>query len=192
MKIDRPGENEYAPFYAGYVARVPETDVLAALRAQPDELGRVASSVSKDKERFRYGEEKWSVREIFGHLVDSERFFGHRAFCVSRGDATPLPGFDEKLYVSGAGHDSRPLADLVKDFSLLREANVRLLENLVRDRLLYTDTCDPLDHVLQAFEMLDVQSGPDIDPVAQCLLDVLMALHMDQAGSIAVRQLIDE
>jgi hypothetical protein len=130
MKIDRPGENEYAPFYAGYVARVPETDVLAALRAQPDELGRVASSVSKDKERFRYGEEKWSVREIFGHLVDSERFFGHRAFCVSRGDATPLPGFDEKLYVSGAGHDSRPLADLVKDFSLLREANVRLLENL--------------------------------------------------------------
>jgi hypothetical protein len=49
---------------------------------------------------------------------------------VSRGDTTPLPGFDEKLYVSGAGHDSRSLADLVKDFSLLREANVRLLESL--------------------------------------------------------------
>jgi hypothetical protein len=130
MKIDRPGENEYAPFYAGYVARVPETDILAALRAQPDELNRVASSVSKEKERYRYGQEKWSVREIFGHLVDSERFFGHRAFCVSRGDTTPLPGFDEKLYVSGAGHDSRSLADLVKDFSLLREANVRLLESL--------------------------------------------------------------
>ena len=130
MRIDRPGENEYAPFYAGYVARVPETDILAALRAQPDELSRVASSVSEEKEHYRYGDEKWSVREIFGHLVDAERFFGHRAFCVSRGDATPLPGFDEQLYVSRAGHDSRPLSELVKDFSLLREANVRMLESL--------------------------------------------------------------
>ncbi len=130
MKIDRPGENEYAPFYAGYVARVPETDVLGSLRAQPNELGRIASSVSKEKEHFRYGEDKWSVREIFGHLVDAERFFGHRAFCISRADANPLPGFDEKLYVSGSNYDSRPLAELVKDFSLLREANSRHLETL--------------------------------------------------------------
>ncbi len=130
MKIERPKEDEYAPFYAGYVARVPEEDILEALSAQPKELSRIAESVTPAKERFRYGDEKWSVREIVGHLVDAERFFGHRAFCVSRGDATPLPGFDENLYVSRSGHDSRPLADLVKDFSLLREANVRLLESL--------------------------------------------------------------
>jgi len=130
MKIERPKENEYAPFYAGYVARVPETEILEALREQPKELKRVADSVVPDKERFRYAPDKWSVREIFGHLVDAERFFGHRAFCVSRGDANPLPGFDEKLYVSQASYDSRPLADLVADFSLLREANCRHLENL--------------------------------------------------------------
>ena len=130
MKIDRPKDTEYAPFYAGYVARVPETDVLAALREQPKELKRLADAVGPDKEGYRYGPEKWSVREIFGHLVDAERFFGHRAFCVSRGDTTPLPGFDEKLYVSGSGYDSRPLAELVKDFTLLREANSRLFESL--------------------------------------------------------------
>jgi hypothetical protein len=130
MKIDRPKENEYAPFYAGYVARVPETEVLQALRDQPKELKRIADSLTPDKERCRYAPDKWSVRELFGHLVDAERFFGHRAFCVSRGDANPLPGFDEKHYVSGSGYDSRPLAELVKDFSLLREANSRLLENL--------------------------------------------------------------
>ena len=130
MKMDRPKENEYASFYADYVARVPETDILAALRDQPKELKRVADSVRPDKERFRYAPDKWSVRELFGHLVDAERFFGHRAFCVSRGDATPLPGFDEKLYVSQSSYDSRPLAELVKDFSLLREANSRLFENL--------------------------------------------------------------
>jgi hypothetical protein len=133
MKIGRPKEDEYASFYAGYVARVPETDILEALRQQPGELSRIAGSVTPDKERYRYGEEKWSVREIFGHLVDAERFFGHRAFCVSRSDKNPLPGFDEKLYIEGSSYDSRPLSELVKDFSLLREANSRHLESLSED-----------------------------------------------------------
>jgi hypothetical protein len=130
MQIDRPKENEYAPFYAAYVARVPETEILEALREQPKALKRIAESLPADKERFRYAPDKWSVRELFGHLVDAERFFGHRAFCISRGDATPLPGWDEKTYIAGASYDSRPLAELVKDFSLLREANARLFENL--------------------------------------------------------------
>jgi len=130
MKIDRPKETEYPPFYAGYVARVPETEILEALREQPTELKRIADSLASDKERYRYAPDKWSVRELFGHLVDSERFFGHRAFCISRADANPLPGFDENFYVTQSTYDSRPLADLVKDFSLLREANSRLLENL--------------------------------------------------------------
>jgi hypothetical protein len=133
MKIGRPKDDEYAPFYAGYVARVPETDILEALRRQPEELSRVAGSVTPEKERYRYGEEKWSVREIFGHLVDAERFFGHRAFCVSRADKNPLPGFDEKLYIEGSSYDSRPLAELVKDFTLLREATSRHLESLSED-----------------------------------------------------------
>ncbi len=130
MKFERPKENEYPQFYAGYVARVPETDVLETLREQPKELKRIADSVGPDKERFRYAPDKWSVREIFGHLVDAERFFGHRAFCISRSDPNPLPGFDENTYVARSSYDSRPLADLVKDFALLREANSRHLETL--------------------------------------------------------------
>ena len=72
MKMDRPKENEYASFYAGYVARVPETEILAALREQPKELKRIADSLTPEKERFRYAPDKWSVRELFGHLVDAE------------------------------------------------------------------------------------------------------------------------
>ncbi len=130
MQIDRPKENEYAPFYAGYVGRVPEKEILEALREQPKALKRIADSLTADKERFRYAPDKWSVRELFGHLVDAERFFGHRAFCVSRGDKNPLPGWDENEYVAGSSYDARPLAELVKDFSLLREANSRLFESL--------------------------------------------------------------
>jgi hypothetical protein len=132
MRIERPQQNEYPPFYQGYVARVPETDILQALREQPKELKRVADSVGA-RERFRYSPGKWSVREIFGHLVDAERFFGHRAFCISRSDPNPLPGFDENAHVAQSSYDSAPVADLLESFSLLREANVRHLETLSED-----------------------------------------------------------
>lgn len=62
--------------------------------------------------------------------ADAERFFGGRAFCVSRGDETPLPGFDEKIYVERSGHDKTKLADHVQDLTLLREANARMLRSL--------------------------------------------------------------
>jgi hypothetical protein len=132
MRIERPNESEYPPFYQGYVARVPETDILQALREQPNVLKRVADAVGA-RERFRYSPGKWSVRELFGHLVDAERFFGHRAFCISRSDPNPLPGFDENAYVARSDYDSQSVADSVHVFSLLREANVRHLESLAED-----------------------------------------------------------
>jgi hypothetical protein len=79
----RPGPDEYAPFFAGYVSLVPETDVLAVLAAQPSEIRRLAAAIPADRETFRYAPGKWSVREILGHVGDGERVFGYRAFCAA-------------------------------------------------------------------------------------------------------------
>jgi hypothetical protein len=129
MKPERPSEKEYAPFYSGYVGLVPETDIVPVLRQQPLELEAFARDVPRDGESFRYGPEKWSIREVFGHMNDGERVFGYRLFCISRGEQAALPGFDEKTYVSAAGYDRRALKDLVADFSRLRDSNVALLES---------------------------------------------------------------
>jgi hypothetical protein len=126
----RPAETEYAPSYAGYVSLVPEEDPLAALSAQPEELRRLAAAVPPERESDRYAEGKWSVREVFGHLTDAERVFGYRALCISRGDRTPLPGFDENSYVARSGFDRVRLTDLVEDFATLRSANLAFLRRL--------------------------------------------------------------
>jgi hypothetical protein len=126
----RPAADEYAPFYAGYVSLVPEGDPLAVLKAQPGELLRLAGSVSPERERYRYAPGKWSVREVVGHLADAERVFGYRAFCISRGEQAPLPGYDEKAYMVGSGFDERPLSEHVQELALLREANLRVLRRL--------------------------------------------------------------
>jgi hypothetical protein len=130
MTIARPGPSEFAPFYAGYVARVPEEDVLRVLERQPDEIRALAASVAPEKRGFRYAEGKWSVSEVLGHLVDGERVFGYRAFCFSRGEKAPLPGFDENEYVAAAGSDRWPLAELALDFAAVRSANLRFLRRL--------------------------------------------------------------
>jgi DinB family protein len=128
--MNRPELDEYAPFYAGYVSLVPESDALAVLAAQPAELRTLAAAIPEERETHRYAPGKWSVREVFGHLTDGERVFGYRAFCISRGDKASLPGFDEKEYIAGSDYDERPLAELAFDFTALRGSNLAVLRRL--------------------------------------------------------------
>ena len=128
--MGRPAETEYAPFYARYVALVPETDILAVLEQQVEEFRRLAASVPPERETWRYAEGKWSVREVLGHLVDGERVFGYRAFCFSRGETAPLASFDENQYVSAARSDAIPLRELVDELALVRGSNLVVLRRL--------------------------------------------------------------
>jgi hypothetical protein len=127
MTIDRPTSAEYAPFYSGYVGLVPDTDILAALESQPAEVRAWAWSVPPEKETFRYAPDKWSPRQVLGHLCDGERVFGYRAFAIGRGDKTSLPGYDEGAYMARTRFDEQTLADLADEFALLRAANLLTL-----------------------------------------------------------------
>src|SRR5215211_1022110 len=95
----RPTTSEYAPFFQGYVSAVPEGDVVELLRHGGRELHDAVAGLSEERAGFRYAEDKWTVREVVGHLIDAERIFSYRALRIARGDATPLPGFEENDYV---------------------------------------------------------------------------------------------
>lgn len=123
--MKRPEENEHAPYFRGYVDLVPEEDVLAVLEGQAALLRKFAASVPRDRETFAYAPGKWTIRQVMGHLGDGERVFGFRAFCFGRGDQTPLPGFDENVYVDRSQYHEAPLAELAEDFAQIRELNLR-------------------------------------------------------------------
>ena len=130
MTMQRPTETEYAPFYARYLALVPESDILAVLEPQVEEIRRLLAPVSAEREAYRYAEGKWSIRQVLGHLVDGERIFGYRAFCFSRGEQAALPSFDENHYVAAARSDSIPLRELVDELALVRQSNLAVLRRL--------------------------------------------------------------
>lgn len=128
--MNRPSETEYAASYQSYVDRVSETDILPVLKSQMDELDLLLGRVSAAQETFRYAEGKWSIREIAGHLIDGERVFGYRAFCIARGETQNLPGFDQNDYMLTAPYDRIELEDLLKELRLVRLGNIAMLRTL--------------------------------------------------------------
>jgi hypothetical protein len=129
----RPHTSEYAPFFQGYISAVPEGDVVALLRDGGRELVDAVSGLSEHRAGFRYADDKWTVREVVGHLIDAERIFGYRALRIARGDATPLPGFDENEYVRTAHSDERTIGSLAQEFAAVRESTVLLFQSLPAD-----------------------------------------------------------
>jgi hypothetical protein len=129
--VTRPGPDEYGAFYAGYIARVPaDADIVALLaRQQSETLGRLRA-VPESRGSYRYAADKWSVKQVVLHLADTERIMAYRALRIARGDATPLPGFDEKTYAPASGADARTLADLAQELNDVRQASLALFRHL--------------------------------------------------------------
>jgi hypothetical protein len=127
LVLPRPGADEHAPYYAGYVAAVPDERIGAQLQAQGDLLARLLAPLDEAQARHRYAPGKWSVKEVVGHLADVERVFAYRLLRIVRGDATPLPGFDEDAYVAAGDFDARPLSALVDEFRAARASTLALV-----------------------------------------------------------------
>lgn len=125
--MNRPTPSEYAPYYEGYINQVSENDILPVLRSQMDELDVLLNRVEPDKETFRYAEGKWSIREMIGHLIDGERVFGYRIFCIARGERQNLPGFDQDDYMLTAPYNRIELEDLLSELRLIRLGNIAML-----------------------------------------------------------------
>jgi hypothetical protein len=128
--VARPQAGEYAPYYDRYISLIQEDDILNTLDQQRRQTMLVLSGRDEEDGDFRYAPEKWSAKEVLGHICDSERIFAYRALRIARADATPLEGFEQDDYVRKGPFAQRPLADLVEDFIAVRRATLSLLRNL--------------------------------------------------------------
>jgi hypothetical protein len=129
-KISRPSENEYVPYYAQYIQRVPDGDVFELMAQQPGTLHNLLSKLSPEQGDFRHGPVEWSIKEVIGHLNDAERIFAYRALRFSRNDMVPLPGFDQEIYIPASNYGERTLPDILEEFDLLRRANILAFNRL--------------------------------------------------------------
>ena len=125
--LPRPAEGEYAPFYAGYVAKVPDGDILKFLETQLREVRALLSTIPEGRGDHRYADGKWSIKEVIGHVCDTERIFAYRALRIARKDTTPLPGFEQDDYIAAAAFGKRTMASLVDEVVQVRDATLSLI-----------------------------------------------------------------
>lgn len=127
--MKHPQRDEYAAYYHTYVDNVPAGDIIKSLKKQCDQLCKLLKDVSKKESLHRYLPGKWSIREILGHMIDTERVFAYRALRFARNDQNDLPGFDENDYVRQSNYNDIKLSDLVEEFCALRKSNTMMFKN---------------------------------------------------------------
>src|SRR5713101_5235336 len=125
----RPDAGEYAESYANYISKVSGTDILGVLEAQRLQMLHLFAGRSERDGSFRYAAGKWTVKEVLGHITDTERIFTYRTLRIARGDQTPLPGFEQDDFVRNGGFAARTLADLAEEFGAVRNASLALFRS---------------------------------------------------------------
>jgi hypothetical protein len=129
-QFDRPDPGEHDEYYARYIATVPDGDLLSMLEAQGRETAGVLRGVPEARGDFAYAPGKWTLKEVVGHVSDTERVFSYRALRIARGDETPLASFDQNAWTPQSGARARTLADLVDELEAVRRATLALLAHL--------------------------------------------------------------
>jgi hypothetical protein len=150
LTITRPAEGEFLPFYARYVARVPEGDILAILAEQAGETLALLRSVPAERSLHRYAPGKWSVRDLVQHMADTERVMSYRLLRIARGDSTPLAGFAEDDWARVAGADRRDWIDLVDELEAVRAATIALLRGIDAEAAMRRGTANGAEVTVRA------------------------------------------
>lgn len=131
----RPQANEHAPYYARYIAKVPEGNLVDILTAQASTMERLLRNLDDARAGFTYAPGKWTVREVVGHLIDTERVFSYRALSIARADPGRLPSFDQDAWEPQGEFNRREMSDLLDEWLSVRRSTITLATGLPEESL---------------------------------------------------------
>jgi hypothetical protein len=127
--MQRPQEGEYAPYYITYIGKVPKGNILVLMERQIDSVKELFKNISEEKSLYRYAPDKWSIRQVLGHINDGEHIFPYRALRFSRNDKNNIEGFDQNEFIKESNFDDVALDNLLAEFIKVREANILMFKN---------------------------------------------------------------
>jgi hypothetical protein len=131
-----PTPQESAAFYHGYIQLVPGGDLISSLQSQQKQSNHLLSSLPDSKWDYAYQAEKWTIKELLCHVLDTERIFNYRALRIARGDKTPLAGFEQDDYIPFCNTTERTPTSLILEYTSVRQATISLFSNLSKEAML--------------------------------------------------------
>jgi uncharacterized damage-inducible protein DinB len=125
----KPAQTDYDPYYAGYIQLVSGENIVQFLEEQKDRTERFLRSISEDESFYSYAEGKWTIKQVVGHVTDTERIMAYRTLCLARMEKQALPGFEEKDYAVTGKFNSRKYPELINELKLVRESNLPMIRS---------------------------------------------------------------
>lgn len=135
QKISRPSADEYPVEFDTYIKLVPSENLLEYFRNQKESIASIAAPLHEEKLLYRYAPGKWSIKDVFTHMIDCERIYCYRALCIARGEHKPLPGFEENDYAKFARADNRTKENIINEYKLVRASTISLFESFDEEML---------------------------------------------------------
>jgi len=129
----RPAADEYLAYYSRYIQRVPDGEIVSTLSDQIGETLALLRGLPESVATYRYAPDKWSVNEMIGHMIDTEKIFAYRALRFARADKTPVPGYEQDDYVRNSSFNSYPLAELASELEAVRKTTLHFFRHLEAD-----------------------------------------------------------
>lgn len=133
--MPRPDLSRVPEWYHRYINQVSEIDLNEAIRIQTSDFISFLASLPADKIEYRYAEDKWTIKEVLQHIIDTERIFAYRALCFARKDTTPLPGFDENSYADNSKASGRDWNEMLEEFKAVRQSTAILFKSFDSNQL---------------------------------------------------------
>ena len=149
-----PKENEYAPFYADYLTNLKDENIIEFQKNQLEKVKQIFNSINDDKGNYSYAEGKWTIKEVLGHLTDTERILAYRALSFARGEKQILPGFEQDDYVEEGFFNNRTIKDLLNEFIALREANILMFNSFSDEVLMRRGNANNNDFTVNALQYI--------------------------------------
>jgi hypothetical protein len=157
--LKRPEENEYPTYYESYLKLVPERNLLEILEHQLTNAVTLFSGLREEQGNIAYASGKWTVKEVVGHVMDTERIMSYRLLRIARGDKTPLAGFSEEDYAIEGSFSERPLSELVEEFQAVRKSTLSLLRGIPEHAWLRSGTANELPITARAIAYIIAGHG---------------------------------
>lgn len=149
-----PSDSEYAHYYAGYVANVPKQNIIDTLNSQMHEFYTFINSIPGDKAFHAYAEGKWTVKQVIGHIIETERVFAYRALAFSRRDKNPLPAMNEKDYIKYSNYNSRTISNLANEYLAVRISNIHLFQNMTKEMISLKGTASGVEFTVRSLPFI--------------------------------------
>jgi hypothetical protein len=175
MIIKRPERKEYPDFFETYIKLVPGDTVLKRLQDSLLDMQGILSNIPEEYENFKYAPDKWTVKDVIGHIIDTERIMAYRALRFARNDKVELPGYDQNIYAPHANYNKRTLYDIGHEFSLVRESNLILFRSFDEEALMRWGKANHWDMTVRA--LIYVISGHETHH-----LNILRTRYLPEIG----------